>query len=104
MTGSMPDFLATADPVLDRITRTIVERFHPERVLLFGSRGRGDARDDSDYDIMVIMDADPALGHPEKAIHAAFPYPGTWAMDVVVRTPAAAERQRDDVGTLVYAA
>ena len=34
----MPDSLTSADPALNRITRTIVERFDPERILLFGSR------------------------------------------------------------------
>jgi HEPN domain-containing protein/predicted nucleotidyltransferase len=96
--------LATADPVLDQIARTIVERFDPERVLLFGSRARGDANAHSDYDIMVVMDADPDGGDAVKAIHAVFPYPGTWSMDVIVKTPAEIERQRDDVGTLVYVA
>ncbi|HVT38983.1 MAG TPA: HEPN domain-containing protein, partial [Gemmatimonadaceae bacterium] len=100
---AMPDSLTATDPVLDRITRTIVERFHPERVLLFGSRARGDASAHSDYDIMVVMDADPNGGDPVKAIHAAFPNT-TWGMDVVVRTPAEFERKRDDVGTLAYVA
>lgn len=100
----MPEALTTADPVLDRITRTIVERFHPERVLLFGSRARGDAHAHSDYDILVIMDADPQGGDQARAIHTAFGNATTWSMDVIVRTPAQAERNRDDVGTLVYAA
>jgi HEPN domain-containing protein/predicted nucleotidyltransferase len=100
----MPDSLTVADPVLDQIVRTIVERFHPERVLLFGSRARGDAREDSDYDIMVIMDADPQVGDPAAAIHAAFGSATTWGMDVAVYTPAQVERKRDDVGTLVYVA
>ena len=26
------------------------------RIILFGSRGRGTARDDSDYDILVVLD------------------------------------------------
>jgi predicted nucleotidyltransferase len=37
------------------MTRRIVGRFHPERVVLFGSRARGDARPDSDYDLLVVL-------------------------------------------------
>jgi hypothetical protein len=37
----------SADPMLERITRTIVEQFGPQRIVLFGSRARRDARPDS---------------------------------------------------------
>ena len=57
----MPDLVTTADSALDQITRVIVERYDPERVLLFGSRARGDARADSDYDVMIVMDTRTAL-------------------------------------------
>ena len=99
----MPDLVTTADSALEQITRVIVERFDPERVLLFGSRARGDARADSDYDLMVVMDTDVSPYDCKTAICAAFP-DRTWSMDVVVLTPAKFERQRDDVGRLAYAA
>ena len=41
--------------VLPEITRRIVEAVHPLRILLFGSRARGDARPDSDIDLLVIV-------------------------------------------------
>lgn len=41
---------------------TIVERFHPERIVLFGSRARGTPRPDSDADLMVIADPPPTVG------------------------------------------
>jgi predicted nucleotidyltransferase len=53
-----PEGRVTGDPVLERIRRTIVEHLRPRRVVLFGSRARGSAAPDSDYDIMVEMETD----------------------------------------------
>lgn len=39
---------------LDEIVRRVVEVADPERVILFGSRSRGEERFDSDYDLLVI--------------------------------------------------
>lgn len=49
------------DPILAEIVRRLIEVLHPERIYLFGSRARGDAGPDSDYDLMVVM---PHLTEP----------------------------------------
>jgi uncharacterized protein len=36
----------------------VVAYFNPRRVILFGSRARGDARPDSDIDLLVVVDDD----------------------------------------------
>jgi uncharacterized protein len=47
----------TIDPILKRFRAALGEIYggRLERVVLFGSRARGDARDDSDYDIAVFI-------------------------------------------------
>jgi uncharacterized protein len=40
-------------PVLDRIVQMAIIHLHPQRVILFGSRARGDAEPCSDFDIAV---------------------------------------------------
>ena len=49
--------MAIVDPVLSRF-RAALDRVYGdrvERVVLFGSRARGDARPDSDYDVAVFL-------------------------------------------------
>jgi predicted nucleotidyltransferase len=42
------------DTILSRIIDIIVQTFDPDTIILFGSRARGDAREDSDFDICVL--------------------------------------------------
>ncbi|MBU2604016.1 MAG: nucleotidyltransferase domain-containing protein [Actinobacteria bacterium] len=43
------------DELLAEIVRRLVDAYDPTRIYLFGSRARGDAGPDSDYDIMVVV-------------------------------------------------
>jgi uncharacterized protein len=40
--------------LIDEIIRRIVNAVQPEKIVLFGSRARGDARPESDMDLLVI--------------------------------------------------
>ena len=87
--------------LLEQVTRTIVERFHPKRIVLFGSHARGDAGTDSDLDVFIEMQT--SRRPPERAIEvsAAFGL-RTWPLDVVVYTPEEVQRLRGVSGTLLW--
>jgi len=55
------DTINNADPVLIRFRAALAEIYGErlERVVLFGSRARGEARPDSDYDLAVFLNALP---------------------------------------------
>lgn len=46
------------DRTLSEIVRRLANAYEPERIYLFGSKARGDAGPDSDYDLVVIVPDD----------------------------------------------
>ena len=44
--------------IIEDIVRRVVDTAQPEKVILFGSRARGDFRRDSDFDLLVIKESD----------------------------------------------
>lgn len=82
-------------PPIDEIVRRIVENVHPRRIVLFGSRARGDFDADSDVDIMVEMETDLRPGDRRIQVASLFP-DRWWAMDVLVYTPAEVAELRDN--------
>ena len=88
---------------LPLIKRRIVRRFRPERIVLFGSQARGDARPDSDADLLVVI---PGVEHRRRAaaqIHTALAGIPL-GKDVIVATPQDVERLADLVGTIIHPA
>jgi len=81
----------------------IVERFAPQRIVLFGSHARGGASDDSDVDLLVVM---PLLGTrlatavEIRKVLRGFGVP----KDVVVLTPDEFARKKDVPGTIAFPA
>jgi len=86
--------------LLKYITKTIVERFHPRRIILFGSHARGEARAGSDVDIFVEMESEAPPPRRAVAISSVFGL-RPWSMDLVVYTPQEVEKLRGVGGTLL---
>jgi len=93
--------LITAQPaclpeVIDRITR----KFHPVRIILFGSWARGEARADSDVDLLVVL---PKVEHKRRAtieilrVLNGLPI----SKDVIVATPEEIQKRGRVVGNIL---
>lgn len=99
---------APPDPILARFRAALAETYGErlERAVLFGSRARGDAQPDSDYDIAVFLkeseglwqesgrlaDIETAILHDTGAVINALPFSaGAYG----ARTPLMHELRRD---------
>lgn len=54
------------DAIIDQMVQALVDEADPDQVILFGSRARGDSREHSDVDLIVV-EAEP-FG-PERSRH-----------------------------------
>jgi predicted nucleotidyltransferase len=88
---------------IDAMVRRIVKRFHPAKIILFGSYAKGNAGPDSDIDLLIIM---PVRGSRHKkaveigvALHDI-----DIPKDVIVVTPEEFEWRKDVIGTIEWPA
>lgn len=89
----MTDSLLDHDPQLAEIVRRLVAAYQPERIYLFGSKARGDAGPDSDYDLLVVAADDaPAERRDSKLAHKAL-WGVRTAADVIVWEESRFERR-----------
>jgi len=81
--------LQVSEALLAGITKRIVEKCDPEKVILFGSYAYGTPHKDSDIDLFVIMkpkDTEETNHQRIMNVRAAAKI-GLLPMDVIVRTP-----------------
>ena len=89
--------------IIREMVRRIVERFHPEMVVLFGSHARGSAGPDSDVDLLIVMPANGSKRDLTIRIRKALAGMGL-AKDVIVVMPEELQRYRNLAGTIIHPA
>jgi HEPN domain-containing protein len=89
------------DAKLNALVASIVDRVRPELLLLFGSRARSEAREDSDYDLMLVVPDDADVEAGLKAANAA-----AWALHVPAEflacTASEYQRRQHDPGFMEW--
>ncbi len=70
--------------VIRRFAREVGERFHPQKIILFGSHAYGKPHADSDVDVLVVMSCRNQLDQAVKISLAVDP---PFPLDIIVRTP-----------------
>jgi len=74
------------DSVIQSLVRQIVEKFNPQKIILFGSYARGNPRPESDVDLLVVMETEMREVEQSIAICQQIDY--LFGLDLLVYTPA----------------
>jgi uncharacterized protein len=77
----------TIEQQLKQITQTLIERIHPEKIVLFGSHASGKATSESDIDLLVIVESDLRRDKRQELISNAL-RPRLYPIDILAYTPA----------------
>lgn len=81
------------EEALREIVDRLVRAFSPERIILFGSRARGEGRPESDFDLLIIW-PDEKPPHFRAAIVRKALTGLALSLDIAVVTPTEFERLR----------
>jgi len=88
---------------LQEAVRRLVEAAHPAKVILFGSWARGDAKPDSDVDLLVIEEAVTDVRDEATRLYRALAGL-VMAVDIVVAARETFEYWKDTPGNVYYEA
>ena len=89
--------------VLDELVRRIVEVARPRRIILFGSAARGEMKEDSDVDVLVIVPEGAPRLKTAQELHMNFFGLGV-GVDVVVATEKDIEEHGSNSSLVYYPA
>lgn len=84
------------DDILKVLRDKIVQAFNPLRIVLFGSYAYGAPKEDSDLDLLVIMESNESLIKRTAMVSKIF-RDRKFPIDIIVRTPQEI-RERLDIG------
>ena len=72
-------------PEIDDKLKVIVRKYHPEKIILFGSYARGNVNKDSDVDLLVVIDTKQSTW--DLAVEISLVLKHSKPIDIIVRTP-----------------
>jgi predicted nucleotidyltransferase len=85
MNNPQQDLEKPTQRILQTLAKDIARKFHPQRIILFGSYAYGQPTRESDVDLLVIMQTTLRPIEQAVAIRQAVNTP--FPMDLLVRTP-----------------
>ena len=90
----------TSEQAIQMMVESLVDRFAPEQIILFGSPARGTTAPGSDVDLLVIMPVTGSKRDKRVEMRVAL-HDIRVPKDIILVTPEEVERHRHVVGTVV---
>ena len=84
---------------IQKMVKIIVERFDPERIILFGSHARAEASPDSDVDLLVVMKVEGSKREKQLELRTAL-HDIHVSKDIIISLPEEFEWRKEIVGTI----
>ena len=78
---------------IESITAQIIEKYSPEKIILFGSYAHGNPTPDSDVDLLVVMDTPKGELKTSLEILQSLPRI-TFSIDILARSRAAIRKRK----------
>ncbi len=91
---------AESEAAIREAVERIATRFHPLKIILYGSRARGEGGPDSDADLLVVMPVNGSKRQQAVQMDLALegiPIP----IDLIVVTPEEVEEYRETNGSII---
>ena len=86
--------------IIDILVKEIVEAVNPLKIILFGSAARGEMKQDSDIDLLVVMPEGVHRRGTAQLLYRKISGLGV-PFDILVATPEDLEKHRNNIG-LIY--
>ena len=86
---------------INQLRDKIAQSLHPEKIFLFGSYALGTETEDSDIDLVVVMETDLSRHKRNVALKRLFSR-RKFSLDAFVYTPQEFSKYKDIPGTIVY--
>ncbi|PIU68081.1 MAG: nucleotidyltransferase domain-containing protein [Armatimonadetes bacterium CG07_land_8_20_14_0_80_40_9] len=77
--------------IIGKIVKEIKTRYQPQKIILFGSYGRGETTEDSDIDLFLIMESNLRRDERAREVLKIFS-DRTFPIDIIVYTPKEVEQ------------
>lgn len=77
--------------------RKVKKKFAPSKVILFGSRARGDYLIDSDYDLLIVSDKFSKYDWHQRMVEVIKLTEGKFSLDVICLTEEEFEKRKKEL-------
>jgi hypothetical protein len=85
------------EEIIDFLNK-VKENFHPDLIILFGSRARGDYLHDSDFDLIIVSPDFQDVHFMERIYQILEFWDYDWDVDILPYTPKEFQKKKNQIG------